>query len=134
MKSILLLTAACAALTLTGCSTPQVWYQPSKSFAETQRDLAQCRAIAAGMSPTVFPNSGNTTTVIAQAGYGNQAGGAAADNAAAAQGAHNSLVDLATVLSANSRKNAFIAGLMAEKGYSLVDKNSLPPGVKGVPK
>jgi hypothetical protein len=134
MKNILILTVACAALTLTGCSTPQVWYQPGKSFAETQRDLAQCRAIAAGMSPTVFPNSGNTTTVVAQAGYGNQADSAAEDNAAAAQGAHNSMVDLATVLSANSRRNQMIEGLMAEKGYSLVDKNSLPAGVQGVPK
>lgn len=135
MKNILTLAAVFAALALAGCSTPQVWYQPGKSFAETQRDLAACRGAAAQMNPTVIPSSGNTTTVIAQAGYGNQASqDAAAQNAAAAGQSRQGLTTLAAFLADDARRNDIIIGLMAEKGYSLVDKNSLPPGVKGVPK
>lgn len=132
-RVILTLAAACAALTFAGCSSPLVWYQPGKSFAQTQRDLAICRGIASGACPPPVLPSSNTSVAIAQAGYGNQVDTAALDNEIAAQNCHNGLVSLYIVLAASSREQKILKGLMAERGYSLVDKNSLPPGVKGVP-
>jgi hypothetical protein len=136
MNRIRILAATLLALTLTGCSTQQVWYQPGKSFDETQRELAICRGEAARMvNPTVVPSSGNTTTVIAQAGYGNQVNqNPGAENAASVAQFNQSMAGLAAISADKARRMDIITGLMAEKGYSLVDKNSLPPGVKGVPK
>ena len=98
MRNIRILAAALATVVLVGCGTPQVWYQSSKSFDETRRDLATCRAEAARM-----------TNPLAMA-------------------------NLAFALADDSNKKDYINNCMIAKGYSLVDKNSLPAGVTGVPK
>jgi hypothetical protein len=50
MKNIPTLAAVFAAIFLVGCGTPRAWYQSGKSFEETRRDLAVCRAEAARLS------------------------------------------------------------------------------------
>ena len=90
--------AVFAASLLTGCSSTKVWYQADKSFDETQRDWAACRAAAAAVNSPM------------------------------------AMVNLGFFLANDANKKSYRENCMVAKGYSLVDKNSLPAGVVGVPK
>jgi hypothetical protein len=98
MKNIRTLATSLAAVFLVGCGTSKVWYQSDKSFDETRRELAGCRADAARMTNPL------------------------------------AMVNLGFALADDSNKKDYINNCMIAKGYSLVDKNSLPAGVMGVPK
>jgi hypothetical protein len=139
MKNLRTLTAALVALAFVGCSTTLVWYQPNKTFEETRRDLALCRADAARlMSPVVianpppsYPQPPYNPNYSSSPQYSNPA---VADNAAAAAQSRQGLSTLGAFLAADANQKNYVNNCMVAKGYSLVDKNSLPPGVAGVPK
>jgi hypothetical protein len=99
MKTLRPLVAFLLPVTLlVGCGTSKVWYQEGKSFQDTSRDLAACRAEAARLQ-----------------------------NPLAA-------VNLRFLLANDANTKNFIKNCMLANGYSLVHTNSLPAGVKGVPK
>lgn len=50
MKLIQNLPVLMIVITLQGCASSKVWYQADKSFEQTRRDLAACRADAARLT------------------------------------------------------------------------------------
>ena len=98
MKTLSPLAALLPLALLVGCGTSKVWYQEGKSFQDTNRQLAGCRAEAARLENPL------------------------------------AMVNLGFALANDANKKDFIKNCMMANGYSLVDKNSLPAGVIGVPK
>ena len=100
MQTLKTIAALLPLALLLGCNTSKVWYQEGKSFQETQKQLAACRAEKAEAER----NRRNSYSMFRQlSGNGD----------APTKG----LIDI----------------FMKCHGYSLVDKNSLPAGVRGVP-
>ena len=90
MKILKTIAASFPLAVLVGCSTSKTWYQEGRSFQETQKELAACRAEKAQLTnPTAWNSFG-------------------------------------VVISDTARRRDYLKDCMTAKGYSLVDKNSLP--------
>jgi hypothetical protein len=98
MKTLKTIAALLSLAVLVGCSTSKVWYQEGRSFQETQKQLAECRA----------------------------------EKAEAVKASHDPMFSMESG-SGHAPTKDLIKISMELRGYSLVDKNSLPKGVRGVP-